>query len=558
MEGAGEGMASSGEIFTTGGTASSGGTSDSSGAAASDAVVSADTDVSADAVVIADAEAGPDLVTSSDPDSSQMTNTSAWNHPPDLMQRSGAPRYDAQDLVRMLGVPANVLWGWEQSLGIPRPLRVRDGHGGLFPRYSDRDVLAVLWLRDQIRAGASPVEAARRLLMAQRSGGLQLADQSFDSPSTARTSGPLTRGPTSGGLQPPATPSLRGSSPTTGSIGLGSATSGPLSRSGAMWPPAGPGADSLRFTSGPLAWGPMTGPASSPLGLGQAIAPVSGPIRGPSTAGFPPGASLPPQQSGAWPQPQQSGVWPQPRQSGVWPQPQVGGSTGAVPPSQALHSTGSLRMLQGALLRACTDLDVSECNRLLDEAFSEYPVETACIRLLGPVVTRAAEMASAGQLSQVAERLAQVTVRDRLAALLDTLGAPAEAPMALLACAPGEFHEIGALMLAVLWRRAGLRTIYLGPDITESALISESRARRPFLICLSAATEAGARGIAHVAAAIARLDPPRPIIGYGGATFVRTPQWQARIHDAYFLGVDAMTATRHVLQLLSDGPIAPR
>lgn len=475
------------------------------------------------------------------------TPTSTWNNPPDLRQRSGAPRYDTQDLVRMLGVPANVIWGWEQSLGIPRPMRVADEHGGPVRRYSDRDVLAVLWLRDQIRAGAAPLEAARRLFLAQQPGGLQQADQPFASPAIAATSGPLSRGPTSGGFRSPAPPSLRDASPATGSIGLGSATSGPLNRFQTVGP-----------TSGPLSRGQNMAPTSGPLGLGQAIAPVSGPMRGLGTQAFPPGVSLPPQQSGVWSQPQQSGVWSQPQQSGVWPQPQVGAPTGAVRQSQYLHGTGGLRMLQTALLRACAALDVSECRSLLDEAVREYPVETVCTRLLGPVVVRAAEMAIAGQLSQVGERLAQVTVRDRLAALLDELGAPATAPIALLACAPGDYHEIGPLTLAVLWRRAGLRTIYLGPDITQSALIAESRARRPFLICLSAATEAGARAIAQMAGAIARLDPPRPIVGYGGAAFVRTPQWQARIHDAYFLGVDATTATRHVLQLLADGPIAPR
>jgi cobalamin-dependent methionine synthase I len=125
-----------------------------------------------------------------------------------------------------------------------------------------------------------------------------------------------------------------------------------------------------------------------------------------------------------------------------------------------------------------------------------------------------------------------------------------------VACAPGEYHELGPLALTVMWRQAGLRAIYLGPDVAEDALVSEARAHRPALVCLSAATEAATKAIARAAAAFARIDTPRPIFGFGGAAFARTPQLQGRVRDgALFLGSDAPTATRHVFQLLQDGPI---
>ncbi|HEU5423918.1 MAG TPA: hypothetical protein VFU72_10290, partial [Nitrolancea sp.] len=217
------------------GAANSGGTINSSGAAGSDG-----------AAGVGD-------------DDSQPTVTQTWSQPPDLMQRSGAPRYDAQDLARMLGVSIATLWNWEQNLGIPRPIPVRDERGGFLPRYSDRDVLAVLWLRDQLRAGASPVGAARRLFQAQRPGGPQQGGRSSGSLASAPTSGPLARGATSGGLGSPASSStVRGVAPPTGGIGLGSATSGPLGRPGALQPPPGPGIAAMRFTSGPLTRGPAT------------------------------------------------------------------------------------------------------------------------------------------------------------------------------------------------------------------------------------------------------------------------------------------------------------
>jgi methanogenic corrinoid protein MtbC1 len=110
-------------------------------------------------------------------------------------------------------------------------------------------------------------------------------------------------------------------------------------------------------------------------------------------------------------------------------------------------------------------------------------------------------------------------------------------------------------MLGVLWRRAGLRAVYLGPDVVAEALAIEARRRRPNLICLAAATDAGARSLAHTTSVLAHIEPPRPTVVYGGAAFVRSPELQRRVKDALFLGVDVMVATRHVLQLLNDGPV---
>lgn len=234
------------------------------------------------------------------------------------------------------------------------------------------------------------------------------------------------------------------------------------------------------------------------------------------------------------------------------------GSLGGTRATQGLTGTGGMRMLTTALLRAFATLDANEARYALDEAFNQYPLETVLTRLVQPVVMRTDELSASGQISHGSARFGYVTLRNRLAALLDAVAMPVSAPLVLLACAPGEFHELGPLMLATLWRRASLRVVYLGADVAEEALIAETRARRPTVLCLSAATEAGARAVARTAETVARFDTPRPLFGYGGAVFVRSPHLQGRIRDAYFLGVDAMVAARHVIQMLQDGPLTPR
>lgn len=83
---------------------------------------------------------------------------------PNLGSFSAAPKYDLPTMVQLVGVRSMVLVGWEQQFGIPSPRRADDTQAR---RYSERDLIAVLWMRDQILNGASPGEAATKLLAMQ-------------------------------------------------------------------------------------------------------------------------------------------------------------------------------------------------------------------------------------------------------------------------------------------------------------------------------------------------------------------------------------------------------
>lgn len=83
---------------------------------------------------------------------------------PNLAAFSGAPKYDLPTMVQLVGVRSMVLVGWEQQFGIPAPRRANDTQAR---RYSERDLIAVLWMRDQILNGTSPSEAATKLLAMQ-------------------------------------------------------------------------------------------------------------------------------------------------------------------------------------------------------------------------------------------------------------------------------------------------------------------------------------------------------------------------------------------------------
>ena len=85
------------------------------------------------------------------------------SEPPNLANYTREPRYDAATVLQRIGVRPMILYQWEQNLGVPAPARVPDDAGGAMRRYSEQDLVAALWLRDQILGGETPDRAVMRL-----------------------------------------------------------------------------------------------------------------------------------------------------------------------------------------------------------------------------------------------------------------------------------------------------------------------------------------------------------------------------------------------------------
>ena len=162
----------------------------------------------------------------------------------------------------------------------------------------------------------------------------------------------------------------------------------------------------------------------------------------------------------------------------------AGGAAGGDPASEGRDAGASplgLRtdppMLVAQLLDAITALDEDRAHAVLDTAFVERSVESAIIDVLLPLFVRVGEMWELGRIGIAQEHFASSLVRRRLGALSLTWGV-GNGPVAVLACPPGEFHDIVLLSFGVLLGRAGWRIRYLGPD-TPGALPRRRGAPHP-------------------------------------------------------------------------------
>jgi MerR family transcriptional regulator, light-induced transcriptional regulator len=175
----------------------------------------------------------------------------------------------------------------------------------------------------------------------------------------------------------------------------------------------------------------------------------------------------------------------------------------------------------GELLRGVLDAlgrgDAAAIGLRLDQAFALHSVEAALAKIVQPLLEAVGERWQSGELNVADEHLVSESVRARLGHLLaDTSGGPRG--VAVLACAPGERHELGLMMAAIALRGDGWNAVYLGSDTPAGEAVG--MAERLSARVLGVSVSAPERGEALEQAL---RDVPRPpglrlVIGGGGAS----------------------------------------
>ncbi len=183
-------------------------------------------------------------------------------------------------------------------------------------------------------------------------------------------------------------------------------------------------------------------------------------------------------------------------------------------------------VLVSQLLDAVTALDEDRAHAVLDAAFLERSVESAIVEVLVPFFVRVGEMWELGRIGIAQEHFASSLVRRRLGALSMTWGI-GTGPVAVLACPPGEFHDIILLGFGVLLGRAGWRIRYLGPDTPVSSLTSAADLTQPDAVVLASRRPSGFR--AH-GPALRRLGEKHPLWLAGRGTTPRVLEEIGAMH----------------------------
>jgi MerR family transcriptional regulator, light-induced transcriptional regulator len=158
-------------------------------------------------------------------------------------------------------------------------------------------------------------------------------------------------------------------------------------------------------------------------------------------------------------------------------------SGGEPEPRTVPGSATTLEDAPGNLTAALDRLDEQAANSALDRLLSAYTVETVLQEVVLPYLHRLGERWAAGEISVAQEHFASNLLRGRLLGLAQGWG-QGQGPLAILACLPGEHHELGLLVFGVALRRRGWRITYLGTDSPISAVADLARSLAPAVVVL--------------------------------------------------------------------------
>jgi DNA-binding transcriptional MerR regulator len=122
------------------------------------------------------------------------------------------------------------------------------------------------------------------------------------------------------------------------------------------------------------------------------------------------------------------------------------------------------RSYQQAMLKAIEAFDEHALDGAYNDALSLYPVDVISQRLTTPLLRILGEHWKDTDTGIAQEHFFTVYLRNKLGARIHHINLRANGPLLLLACLPGEFHEIGLLFFSLVCADSGFRVLLLGAN----------------------------------------------------------------------------------------------
>jgi MerR family transcriptional regulator, light-induced transcriptional regulator len=137
------------------------------------------------------------------------------------------------------------------------------------------------------------------------------------------------------------------------------------------------------------------------------------------------------------------------------------------------------------LRRAVEAFDEPAAQAVIDELLSVATIDAVLSEVLMPFLRDVGDRWQRGELSVAQEHFASNVLRGRLLGLARGWGGGTGA-LALLACPPGEYHDLGLIAFGLALRARGWRIAFLGSDTPLESLVRASELVRPQLLVVSA------------------------------------------------------------------------
>jgi methanogenic corrinoid protein MtbC1 len=154
----------------------------------------------------------------------------------------------------------------------------------------------------------------------------------------------------------------------------------------------------------------------------------------------------------------------------------------AAAPAVAGAGAGGLRT---ELFDALVAFDNAAAEQVMDRALAVLSAEAFVGELVLPILRDIGDGWSKGQVSVAQEHFSSSILRGRMLGLARAWGA-GEGPLALLACAPGELHDLGLIAFGVALRGRGWRVTFLGSDVPIDTIVACAEQIEPDVVVVCA------------------------------------------------------------------------
>jgi DNA-binding transcriptional MerR regulator len=195
------------------------------------------------------------------------------------------------------------------------------------------------------------------------------------------------------------------------------------------------------------------------------------------------------------------------------------------------------------LAEALEGFDEPRAQTILDRLLAVTTIDTLLSSIVLPYLGDIGARWERGELSVAQEHFASGVLRGRLLGLARDWGLGV-GPVAVLACLPGEQHDLGLIAFGLALRARGWRIVYLGPDTPIETVEETGRRLRPELMVLHAIDGNRVRPVAAEVEALAE----RHRVAIGGAAARAAP-----LDHVLLLSGDVTTEAGRVTELVREG-----
>jgi MerR family transcriptional regulator, light-induced transcriptional regulator len=141
--------------------------------------------------------------------------------------------------------------------------------------------------------------------------------------------------------------------------------------------------------------------------------------------------------------------------------------------------------LREELAAALDGFDEPRAQAVFDRALAATTLDTLLAEMVLPYLRELGERWERGDVSIAHEHFASTLLRGRLLGLARGWGL-GRGPLAVLACLPGEQHELGLIAFGLALRARGWRIVYLGANTPPETVAEAADGLAPSLLVLAA------------------------------------------------------------------------